>query len=278
MTHQNVPPQSSPFVFTMFTNDVELARRADAAGVDRIGVDLEKLGKQQRQAGLNTWVSDHTADDFARLVRTLSRAAPFVRTNPMHSGLAGEVDGYLESGARVLMLPMFRTADEARRFVDIVAGRATVSLLVETPAAAVALHEIVAVEGVDEIHIGLNDLRLAMGLRTHFAVLASDLMDSLAATVRDAGVPLGIGGVGRVGDTGLPVRPDLVFAQLCRLGATRSLISRAFFPPDPHSLDMVAEMSHLRQRLDDWRQRSPSQLLALREELRQTVRRQFPSA
>ena len=29
------------FILTLFTNDVELARRADDAGVNRIGLDLE---------------------------------------------------------------------------------------------------------------------------------------------------------------------------------------------------------------------------------------------
>ena len=45
------------FALTLFTNDVELARRADVAGVNRIGLDLEVLGKAKRQQHLNTWIS-----------------------------------------------------------------------------------------------------------------------------------------------------------------------------------------------------------------------------
>ncbi len=264
-----------PFVFTLFTADPELAARADAAGVERIGVDLEHLGKHERQRGLNTWISDHTRDDLQLLRTSVRRATLFARTNPVHPGLASEIEDYLTLGARALMLPMFRTRREAATFADLIAGRATVVLLVETPAAAAELHDIVTIPGIDEIHIGLNDLRLAMGLRTHFAVLASDLMDGLAKTVLDAGLPLGIGGVGRVGDDHLPVRPDLVYAQLCRLGATRALISRAFFPADPLAIDFTAEMNHLRRRLDQWQSRPDTDRLAARVQLRDVVRERF---
>ena len=42
---------SAPFRLTLWTADAALAARADAAGVDRIGVDLDRLGKAERQAG-----------------------------------------------------------------------------------------------------------------------------------------------------------------------------------------------------------------------------------
>jgi hypothetical protein len=114
-----------------------------------------------------------------------------------------------------------------------------------------------------------------MGLRSHFAVLASDIMDSLAGTVRDAGLPLGVGGVGRVGDQGLPIATDLVYAQLARLGATRALISRAFFPPDPLALDLDAEVDRLRERLGAWHAAPRAHLDAAREQLRMRVRTRF---
>ncbi len=47
------------FILTLFTNDVELARRADEAGINRIGLDLERIGKAERQQHLKTWISDH---------------------------------------------------------------------------------------------------------------------------------------------------------------------------------------------------------------------------
>ena len=48
--------------------------------------------------------------------------------------------------------------------MDLIDGRAYVSLLLETTQALVRIDEIVRVEGVDEISIGLNDLHRALGL------------------------------------------------------------------------------------------------------------------
>ena len=45
------------------TNDVQVARMAEEAGVDRIFVDLETLGKAERQGGMDTVQSKHTVAD-----------------------------------------------------------------------------------------------------------------------------------------------------------------------------------------------------------------------
>jgi hypothetical protein len=49
------------------TNDVDLATSVQSAGVDRIMVDLETLGKQDRQGHLNTVISDHSLEDVGRI-------------------------------------------------------------------------------------------------------------------------------------------------------------------------------------------------------------------
>src|SRR5687768_5686069 len=82
---------SDGFLFTLWTNDATLASLADRAGVERIGVDLERLGKSERQAGRGTWVSPHTEEDLVRVAGVLKRAALFVRTNPLHTGSVEEV-------------------------------------------------------------------------------------------------------------------------------------------------------------------------------------------
>ena len=48
------------------TNSPRVAALADQAGVDRIFVDLESVGKQLRQGGMNTVQSDHTLADIRR--------------------------------------------------------------------------------------------------------------------------------------------------------------------------------------------------------------------
>ena len=255
------------FALTLWTNDPRLAARADAAGVDRVGVDLERLGKPERQAGLGTWISGHEESDLPALAAELSRACLFARTDPLHDGTPAQVERLLAAGVEVLMVPMFRTADEVARYTDVVAGRAHVVLLLETAEAAERIESIVAVEGVDEVHLGLNDLTLALGLANRFAVLATELAARVAEAVTGAGVRFGAGGIGRVGDDGLPIPTDLVYAQYPRLGATAALISRAFLAPDPERLDLAAEVARSRARLAEWAKRPRAELEAARAEL-----------
>jgi hypothetical protein len=255
-----VEVDTAPLCVTLWTDDPDLAARADRAGVDRVGVDLERRGKAARQAGYGTWLSDHREDALDAIAGRLRSARLFARCDPPHAGTAAQVERLLAAGVEVLMLPMYRTDDDVRRFVDAVGGRAMVVLLLETAEAARTVHTTVAVPGVDEIHVGLNDLALALGLRSRFAVLASPLLDELAATVV-ARMPLGVGGVARASDRTLPVPPDLVYARLAQLGASRTLLSRAFVAPDA---DLAAGVAEARERHASWRERrGEDQALAL---------------
>jgi hypothetical protein len=249
------------FVLTLFTNDSELASRADAAGINRIGLDLEMLGKAERQQHLNTWISDHKEEQLLALRQTLKKAKLFVRTNPPHPGLRDEVDRYIEVGAEVLMLPMFRTAEEAADFISYVDGRAEVSLLIETAAAAVRIDDIVRLKGIDEIHIGLNDLHLDLGLKSHFELLRYQFMNTLSDIVHSAGLPFGFGGIGRVKDDRLPIPSDLIYAQYPRLRADRALVSRVFTSPDYTCLDLTREVAAFRNRMDEWYERPQQDLM-----------------
>ncbi|HEV2296310.1 MAG TPA: aldolase/citrate lyase family protein [Tepidisphaeraceae bacterium] len=256
------------FKFTLWTNDPALAARADAAGVDRIGLDLETLGKHERQKGLATWISPHREDQLPALRKVITRNKLFCRTNPINPQSKSEIERLLGYGVQVLMLPMFRTPQEVEKFVRYIDGRAEVVLLLENREAANRVEEIVRVPGIDNVHIGLNDLTLSLKMGNRFAVMATPLMDRIADAVRGAGIRFGVGGVGRVvdGDDTLPIPSDLIYAQYPRLGATAALISRAFFGSDPASIDLTAELRRSRKRLDWWHNRPQAEI---QEALRQ---------
>ncbi len=242
------------FKFTLWTNDPALAARADAAGVDRIGLDLETLGKHERQKGLATWISPHREDQLPALRKVITRNKLFCRTNPINPDSQGEIERLIVHGVQVLMLPMFTTPREVEQFVRYIDGRAEVVLLLENRDAAQRVTEIVRVPGIDNVHIGLNDLTLSLKMSNRFAVMATPLMDRIADAVLGAGIRFGVGGVGRVvnGDDTLPIPSDLIYAQYPRLGASAALISRAFFGGEPESIDLTAEVRKARQRLDWW--------------------------
>src|SRR5688572_2289440 len=106
------------FTLTLLTDDPDLAVEADRAGVQRIGVDLETIGKAARQRGHDTRLSTHSWDDLDVVGGVVCRAGLFVRINPIHDGTDLEVERALASRASVLMLPSFSTACEVERFVD----------------------------------------------------------------------------------------------------------------------------------------------------------------
>ena len=253
------------FVLTLWTDDPELARRADAAGVDRIGVDLERLGKAERQRGLGTWISPHRHEDLDAVGAALSDAALFARLNPLNAGSAGEVEAALARGVRVLMLPMVESPRDAREFASIVDGEASVVLLVETGEAIRRLPELAAVDGVDEVHIGINDLALSLGVRNRWMTLAGELPVKAGAAVRAEGKRFGLGAVGRPGDLGLPVPVELVYAQYARCGATAALLSRSFFRPGLDG-ELNADIARLRYELAAWRRRGDAELATAHEE------------
>ena len=260
------------FVLTMlWSADPQIARRADDAGVDRIGLDLEVIGKAERQRGLGTWVSQHTESQLDAMRQAVRRNELFCRINPIHRGSKGEIDRVVARGVDVLMLPMFTTIEEVERFVALVNGRAKAVILVEHRLAAEQIERIVRVPGLDNVHVGLTDLSLSLGVSNRFALLASDLLDRIATAVRGEGLRLCVAGIGRAMDTSYAVPADAVYAQYPRLGATGALISRAFFGNDPASVDVAAEVARCRRRMAWWQSRPAAELDLAKRAFARTV-------
>jgi hypothetical protein len=260
------------FRLTLLTDDPALAAEADAAGVDRVGVDLERLGKAARQAGADGRLSSHSAGDLRRVAKVLKRARAFVRIDPLNPGSETEIEAVLEAGAQAVMLPYFDGPKAAERFVRLLDGRAEALLLLETPEAVAQAREVFAVAGVHEAMLGLNDLRLAMGLKSHFELLVSPLAAALAEAAARAGLRLSAGGVASPRDECLPVPPDLVLAQYPRLGITGSWLSRSFVSRRAGH-DVAEGVEAIRRRLDQWSQAAPEDLEAARRRLAGAIER-----
>lgn len=224
--------------FLQITNNPEWARRCDALPGMRLFVDLERIGKVERQAGRNTFISAHEIADVGRIKAVLQRSPLMVRVNPLHDGTAGELNQVLSLGADLVMLPMFTGADEVRAFCALVAGRAPVVLLLETLGALNSLPEWVNTPGLHEVYVGLNDLHIAMGLRFMFEPLALGLLDGVSSLVRAQGLRFGFGGIARLDEGLLPGRD--VLAEHVRLGSQAVILSRTFHRSD-HGNDVIFE-------------------------------------
>ena len=240
-------------IFLLITRDPDTARRAEAAGVDRLFVDLEILGKRERQAGRDTVISGHSFDDIRRVRSALTTSEVLVRLNPPNPASAEEVERAIEAGAQLLMLPMFRTPEQLGAFAALAKGRVPVVGLVETKEAADAIREVARVPGVSELYIGLNDLHLALGKRFMFEPLADGTVDRLAAEIRGAGLPFGVGGVARVGEGLVP--GERVLGEHLRLGSTRVILSRTF--QKAPGAELAADLARLRDAEAAAARRSP---------------------
>ncbi len=207
------------FTLTLLTDDPDRALAADAAGIDRVGIDLETLGKAARQAGRATRISNHRAESLAKIVPRLKLAAPFARCNPIHAGSKAEVDAVIGYGARVIMLPYFTTLREVEIFSGFVQGRALIVPLVETVEALCLIPFLRTHLGVEECHFGLNDLAIQMGLLNCWDVLEDERLRRATLAARETGIAFGIGGVGRPGDEGVPIPPTQIYRSLLALGA-----------------------------------------------------------
>ena len=66
------------------TNKPEVALIAEKNGVQRIFVDMEYIGKSDRQGGMDTVQSFHTVDDVRKIKKCLTSASLMARCNPIH--------------------------------------------------------------------------------------------------------------------------------------------------------------------------------------------------
>jgi hypothetical protein len=203
-----------------------MALHAQSCGVDRVMVDLERLGKQERQGKLDTVQSAHTLEDLRRVRDVLTTTELQVRVNPLHPRSEEELERVLDYAPDVVMLPMFDGANEARAFIDLLDGRARACLLLETPGALADVEAVVDVAAGGEIYVGLNDLHLALGLSFMFELLSNGVVEGVTRRCSDRGVPVGFGGISRMGAGTLDSR--LVLAEHRRLGSTSVILSRDF--------------------------------------------------
>lgn len=270
--------QSNSKLKSMYiTNSLSVALIAEKYGVDRIWVDLETLGKEKRQRGRNTVKSKHTVEDVRKIAPALSLSEMLVRINHWNENSEKEIGAVIEAGADLIMLPYWKTAEEVKRFIQAVSGRCRTVLLLETKEAVACLDEILLLSGIDEIHIGLNDLYLSYGLDFLFQPLTNGIVEQVCKKIAKTNIPYGFGGIARMGCG--DVAAEMIIMEHYRLGSTRVILSRAFC--DASRIENIAEidkifrenMSKLRIYEDYVHKASPAVLEENRIRLEEAVNR-----
>lgn len=238
-----------PLKLMYITNQPEIAQIAENAGVDRIFIDMEYIGKNERQGGMDTVKNHHDFDDISKISTVISKAELLVRVNPIHEETSEymssriEIDRAIACGAQILMLPYFKTIDEAKQFVQYVNGRAKTMLLIETPEAVEIIDEILGLDGIDELFIGLNDLSLGYGKKFMFELLADGTVEELCYKFRKKEIPFGFGGIAAIGMGELPAED--IITEHYRLGSTCVILSRSFC-----NTSLISDLNVIKQRFE----------------------------
>ena len=236
-----------PLKLMYITNRPEIALIAEKNGVDRIFVDMEYIGKAERQGNLDTVQNHHTIRDISVLRSVLTQSELLVRVNPIHDKTSEytsseeEIEAAIQAGADIVMLPYFKTVAEVKRFLRIVNGRVKTMLLLETPEAVDALNEILLIPGIDEIHIGINDLSIGYGKRFMFELLTDGTVERLCRKIRQKGIFYGFGGIASLGRGLVPA--EMIIKEHYWLGSQMAILSRSFCNVDRYvDMDAVEEI------------------------------------
>ena len=258
----------------LITDKTDFALEAQRSGVERIMLDLERRGKEQRQAGRHLFLSDHAVESVAKMRAVLRESSLVVRINPLSRKSAGEIDEVVEGGADFIMLPYFHTLDEVRSFLALVRRTARVILLVETRSAVEALPSIVNERGVDEVHIGLNDLSISLGSRSIFEPLCEGMIDDLAELLKKNRIPFGFGGIARLSRQGLPVDPEKVLAEQVRLKSSVGWLGRSFrrrMEEQRRPGELAYEINLIREAVRKWESATEEEFARNREAMKREV-------
>lgn len=228
------------------TNKPAVAKIAEEVGIDWIFIDMEFIGKDSRQGGLDTVQNHHTVEDVKIIRKAVTKSRVLVRVNPIHEALSDypsskeEIDAVIEAGADIVMLPFYKTVKEVRQFIQYVGGRAKTCLLLETAEAAILLNETLKVPGIDMIHLGLNDLHLELGMKFMFQLLSDGVVEQLGNKIKAAGIPFGFGGIARL-DSGMLPGAD-VLKEHVRLDSSMVIVSRSFC-----NTDVITDLDEVRR-------------------------------
>ena len=229
------------------TNRPDVAQIAQQNGVDRIFVDMEWIGKAERQGNMDSVKNRHTVDDVKAIREVLLTSELLVRVNPIHEATPDypsteeEIDSVIAAGADVIMLPYFKTLDEVKRFYKAVDGRTKTILLLETKEAVQILPAILELKDLDEVHIGLNDLSISYGKKFMFELLADDTVERICRLLQMKHVFYGFGGIASLGRGLVPA--EMIIKEHYRLGSHMAILSRSFCNVDRFTeLDAIEEV------------------------------------
>ncbi|MBI2252249.1 MAG: aldolase [Armatimonadetes bacterium] len=250
----------------LFTNDLDLACQAEKAGIDRIVIDLENRGKEERQHGYHLECNCHSLDDLKKM-RQKVKIPILCRINAFNDNTKKEIKDVLNLGADIIMLPMFKRTEEVKNFISLVNKKAKTCLLLEDKEAFQIAPQIAEMD-FDEIYIGLNDLAISFKKKFCYEFLLNGKLDYLRKIFKDK--KFGFGGI-TVIDKGKPLPARLILKEMARLNSDMAILRRAF-KRDIKGRFLKEEVSKIKELSERYLKRSNDDVLKDKKEVQDEIR------
>ena len=211
------------------TNNISEAQIVDKLDIDWIFIDLETVGKKDRQIGRNTVMSYHSISDVQKIRRVINNTKILLRCNPIGIHSKKEIEEINKtSGIDMVMLPFFKTVKEVKMFIELLdTSKVEPTLLIETTSALDNLSDILKLYPFKYVHIGLNDIHIERNTSFMFEPYIDGLLDKAVSILRSNNKKFGIGGIGKIGSDLLPT-PECVINEHTRLKSSGVILSRSF--------------------------------------------------
>ncbi len=216
------------FNYIAITNDIREAKIIETCGIQQIMVDLEFIGKAERQFNTNAVLNKHKPSDVSNLKNSGINSKILCRINGNHKDIFKEIDEVIESDADAIMIPMINNIEIYKKTIEFINGRVEVIPLIETPYSIFKIDEIIRLTNPKQIHFGLNDLSLALGTKNIFELFLSPIFSNVLDFAKNKVDLMGIGGIGNPMEY-QKIDPELIL-QLHKINGSKSVIlSRSFF-------------------------------------------------
>ncbi len=212
------------------TNNIIEAQIVDNLDIDWIFIDLEKIGKKERQIGRNTVISNHSITDIENIKNKICNTKIIVRCNPIGEWSEKEFDQLNARSSEIdmVILPYFKTKDEVKIFIDLLdTTKIDPALLIETSDAIFNLEEILKIFSFKYFHIGLNDLHIERGTISMFEPYVDGTLVKISSILKKNNHNFGIGGIGKIGANMFP-SPECILNEHIRLRSNGVILSRSF--------------------------------------------------
>lgn len=214
------------FNYIAITNHPAQAQTFSNCGIQQIMIDTEIIGKVERQGHKDTIISNHSLSDITVLKELNLDSEIICRINPYNDSSFKEIDTAIDNGADIIMIPMITVMDNYKSMVDRIGDRVKVLPLIETPYSFFKLSEILKYSTLTQIHFGLNDLCISLGMKNLFEVLLSDTFQNITKKTK-----VELKGIGGIGDPQIrqKVSPIALLNGYMKCDSNSVILSRNFF-------------------------------------------------